>query len=455
MAADQRKTKSTPEGHTSLDLGLSSILNSGHAGARPESHSSQSFLSDQATLSEQASQGAKINLHPKDQFELLADSNRWLELSGKAEERLNHLGEGDLEAKLWWLYAELHILRVPLSILSAPLDSATLSFMAEGESLVDRPKLKLLASKVLQKALEGLKTQSDSALEILFKERIAKLSADKGPIIEEVVPPAVPSKERVELPLEALATQSISKKPLIYAALLVAVLMCIFLGRFVDLGSLLSQESLGSGRLVSSLSTAELILPVGERVAGLSHLDPIYYDLKDAKRKESAPLLESSNSQSANLQQPVQQLPSKEQPQDKPAVIDTSNPVEPKGVRELREAQNRQPKRARADNYAGEYDRAREPSGDGYWESEQRVPIDDTLESERARAIPVIKFNEPRYYTVIVQTSLMAKPSYYTISIAEFEPGDRVEVDAKFDNWLRVRSKHGTVGFILAQDVRE
>jgi uncharacterized protein YgiM (DUF1202 family) len=64
-------------------------------------------------------------------------------------------------------------------------------------------------------------------------------------------------------------------------------------------------------------------------------------------------------------------------------------------------------------------------------------------------------FDPGGVYRVLVRTSVLEHPSYSADVVGTLEPGDRVFVESKMGRWVRLRSKRGRGGFVLAEDVAE
>lgn len=58
-------------------------------------------------------------------------------------------------------------------------------------------------------------------------------------------------------------------------------------------------------------------------------------------------------------------------------------------------------------------------------------------------------------YEVLINTSVMDRPSFHAGEVAELYAGDRVLVEARIGRWLRLRSVKGKPGYILAQDAEK
>jgi hypothetical protein len=64
-------------------------------------------------------------------------------------------------------------------------------------------------------------------------------------------------------------------------------------------------------------------------------------------------------------------------------------------------------------------------------------------------------FESHRTYKVLAKTSVLSAPSYGGRVIGQLERGDRVLVEGKLGRWLRLRSKKGRGGYVIAADVEE
>jgi hypothetical protein len=76
----------------------------------------------------------------------------------------------------------------------------------------------------------------------------------------------------------------------------------------------------------------------------------------------------------------------------------------------------------------------------------------EELQAGPARSYAVDKFDSEKTYRIIVRTKVMVRPAFKAPSLAELEEGDKVKVDAQVGPWLKLRSKRGQSGYILAQD---
>ena len=64
-------------------------------------------------------------------------------------------------------------------------------------------------------------------------------------------------------------------------------------------------------------------------------------------------------------------------------------------------------------------------------------------------------FESQKTFRVLAKTSVLSAPSYGGRVVGQLERGDRVLVEGKLGRWLRLRSKKGRGGYVLAADVEE
>ena len=55
-------------------------------------------------------------------------------------------------------------------------------------------------------------------------------------------------------------------------------------------------------------------------------------------------------------------------------------------------------------------------------------------------------------YVIIARTKIMEEPSYWAGNLGDLYEGDKVAVDDNLGKWLKIHTRKGRVGYILAQD---
>lgn len=481
-----------------LDLGLSSILSSfgdvpaataesAAPAASPPTSGEPNFI----LISPLGAPVAPVPPHKEEaprqanEFEVLAGEERWLDLAHLCESKLSATADvcaADpkkvIEARLWWIKSQLVNGGVPMSILAAPLESVSgsvLEMQKSGQNLGERERaLVAFCAELLKKVSAELTASSEHVLALSFLERahaldercapqfrsaidrelerlrknpraemdqklkskIARLEdlrrQLKGVKPEEIKAAPVSAPESVkaeEVPAALPARQS---RRQLYAAAALILLVASGAGIwFMPQGTFVAgTPHLALGTLSTSRPPPDTKLGELQRVSGLSNLDALYYDIDSASKRRPA----ESGSASTKSEQPAlaasEAASTSPKERDAKAIVNTSGPLEGP------EFQNLQMEDAENDG----------------------TRRDDLFASITARSmaatqgVPVEKFESDKLFLVIAKTNVMARPSFHTAALAELESGDKVLVESKVGPWLKLRSKHGQAGYILAQD---
>ncbi|RIL04795.1 MAG: hypothetical protein DCC75_12270 [Proteobacteria bacterium] len=408
-------------------------------------------------------------MEPPINYKDLYDRGKYEELSRLCEDRGKEKPSAETdqqkvaaycEAQLWWIMAQLKLTAVPVGILAAPLQSicdevvrlkrtgsqhaAQLSeFCAKliGD-LTSKLSDRLVTIPLLERGLE----LSDSLGAKLKSQVVSALQAEenKGPLerrqnakrieylknlasrIEKIkpAPPAQTGQPERQPPHAATS----GNRTRFWPAILLLVILVT--GLLWLIAPWFSRDRSFYARFVEDFPEGEPLLPELERTRKFSKLDAIYYELNEQTRsgekKDGTSLsgthsseIENLSARSALSQSSVAaKVPARE-------VIDTSGPIEPK---ELSDTQDQGP-----------------------------IPIDNGTRQEKVNSAPphnpqFVDFKEPRQYQVMVETSVMSRPSLRGKELAQLNPGDKVQVTGMEGYWLRVKSQKGRLGYVLAQD---
>ena len=405
---------------------------------------------------------------PLNEYEILANSQRWSELGAMCDSRLCGPGGTDLEARLRWILSQLRSATVPPAILAAPLESATAVLMDDGHGEVvleecRRPALIKLAVQLLRECGSAF-LASDSGLSRDFLDRAVKL--------ERSLPPSVvPPKKSVECmttqkvegqePFVDAAQVREDSKPIAVAAspidegpsaawggrrrisfiaaggLVVTALVCLTLREALSpSGSDISADTLRAA-LDRATNAVEPRAAELETLSEVSHLDAVLYDLKThpASARSVVESLKAAVVGESNSDGPGAQAGSVRQLE----VVNTSGPVEPPQVFQL--ANRRVPS-------SGEH------SGEIFEGVEDGSSLERSNSSAGSPPVPGYKdFSRGRRYEIIASTKVLSEPSLRGEEIGQIGEGEKVLVEGKEGYWLRVRSnKNGRKGYILAQD---
>jgi hypothetical protein len=210
---------------------------------------------------------------------------------------------------------------------------------------------------------------------------------------------------------------------------------------------------------ISEQLTVNQLIPPLERRGAVGSLSALFYSIEHPEQSEATPQqpvpptaqgdsqgdtaakgeqgspsqAESGATASSTLSRKPQPLPVPEKRKER---INTRSPVEGADLKErLRKRETRSSR-----------------------EGSQEPPV----QGPEARVSPPLSenrnpdvFDPGGVYRVLVRTSVLANASYAAEVVGRLEPGDRVFVEAKMGRWMRLRSKRGRGGFVLAEDVEE
>lgn len=485
-----------------LDLGLSSLLNSFEPIPEykpldtPPTVNDNPFAPNFILVGEVTSDSPAMTDTvtvpvEKNEYEKLASEERWGELASLCEGRLSEAGKGSgadqargYEARLWWIKSQLVCGGVPVSILAAPLDSvseALVTTLNAGHSAApSNRKLLEFCAQTLEQVAELLIQNREFGLGLTFLERAYRLGAPTGPalvreleaeigridddprksrnpklkerrakleqLLQEIRPhcnktepegmpvpetaPDGPSSDRAyKVNFTKIVPTNIRGSVLSGAAF---VVILFFAYAHWPLSSIFSVPDASVAYITQELSrTPSVLLPEMQRVSNVSSLDALFYDIDasraraDTQRTTSQVAMTGSNSTGS-----VELNDSAPRVRPAKAVVNTSSPIEgPEFQNLLSEPEERELNRSNA----------------LFGNSGESSP-------GRVQGMEVEKFDADKLYIVLTRTNVMARPSLQTASLAELQSGDKVLVEARVGHWLKLRSKQGQAGYILAQD---
>lgn len=500
-----RNRRGAGDGHAAngaqkLDLGLSSILGDTTRAAAAQSSSPESpevF----ASASNAAETESQLTYN---EYEKLAAAESWRELASLCESRCPP-GRADenIEARLWWIRSQLELRAVPLSILAAPLESCTRKLIED--SATTEEAVRELAHSTLLDLGEGLLRNSEWDLGASFVERATKLGSSGLKLMRERVsahvrnpklpeqhkgrlqalcgeaqegPAAaatsakmdtVPEAERLarfQAKMEERKGSAVNSSVLVTsppvqstflrwpaaAGIFLVILAALFLYRPDTLPNLLAMLDTSASPVAVNLNlgsvarSPQLIAPSSERVQTLSELDAIYYEFnqRGSAGKRDAEAVQPTAAETVTEVAAASLVSS---PVATPIeVAKLEGPASPPAP-ELRPTKPAKEKVDTSGPLESERDR-RERSEPEATTSGLR---DDLFGKGSLRDA----FRDGRIQRVIVRTKVMAEPSYRANVVDVLDIGARVEVVSKDGPWLKLRSRMGKPGYILAQDTED
>ncbi len=496
MPEDVSKKKEHGEAPGPLDLGLSFLLNAElSAPAQPpplESHS--------AELQEASTFGTPL-LEPETPYERLASSGSWSEILKIAESELS--ATDDPVVRTWWIYAHLQKRSMPASFLAAPLESLLTKNTVEAYP-ANRALLQRTAQLVHRRLVEG----GDATLAQAVASSIAsaRLPATEEALLSHASPSgeqSAVSAARVETdsPGVLWGTETVQRAPQLRSigvavGVLLSLLGAVAIFFAYDVRQIFGSEvAIAAETFVSQNEQPELLIPALDRRDLVGRLSALYYSIdtpagdngpeesgrhvgtsevstvatkvggdQDGASKSSSSSGSGASSGSgdrAGAQANLNASPTTEEPKPSSAAqpeppttvapklpkerVNTTSPVEGPEFRD-------RASRGRGGNSGPS--RTNTPRG-GRQDEGSRRPQRDPPRPEIIMGMPEPAAVHGRYYTVLASCSVLDAPNYSALVVSQLRRGETVFVEARVGGWLRLRSRNGRGGFVLAQDLVE
>jgi hypothetical protein len=481
MPEDVSKKGEHAEAPGTLDLGLSFLLN----GDSESSSQSVPPVSNTPPAQETPSEGIAVS-EPESPYEKLASTESWSEILRLAEGDLS--SGDDARVRTWWIYAHLQNRSMPASFLAAPLESLLTKNTGEA-ARADQALLERTAHLVHRRLVES----GDVTLAQAIAASISSA---------QLLPAAVETLRPASVPLNAISTPRVEKqssaviwgvesvKQPVRVRLLGVVAAGVFcllaaVGIFFAYGGkqLLGAEvAIAAETFVSQDERPELLIPALDRRDLVGRLGALYYSIDKgeeesdgraagadvttvavsgaSERAEVVPPAIGSGSdasggtadsarggaQPSGTQEAVAKAVAPKLPKEK---VNTSSPVEGP---EFRERSSRNQRSGSGVDVGVGATTNRSPAPD---EGRSRRFPAETARPEIVMGMPEPERTQGRYYTVLVSCSVLDAPNYSALVVSQLRRGETVFVEARVGGWLRLRSRNGRAGFVLAQDLVE
>lgn len=416
-----------------LDLGLSDLLSSvGKEPAQvipgPESPRSAPPL-DEASVS--ASNGSP--------YAKLKDDGRWQEIIAIAERSLT--GEKGAESSLWWVRGHLGALSMPVSLLIAPFERVARELSTQPAGTDSGRLLEETAGIMLERLQQVGEREQVVSFQTLLKElHVTAVSGELGKHRHTwTLSAETPQPDSSPPSLPGQVPQVARRRAPRLAILL--VLLLFFAGASLALWEIRASLFSTPTALAFEGFVQDSSLPEQEQAAVLPRdpvgdLNALFYSIEPATPAPSSDTgreLNSSQSSQRGTEsgsgggpQGGASTAGASAPAAKPKDrVDTNGPVEGSeyrsGVDRGAAGSSRQPPPARGPD-------RRQPPG------------------------PFDRPSQGTVYRIIARVNVVGSPSYRGAVIGRLQPGDEVLVDDRVGAWLKLRSRRGNEGFILAQD---
>jgi len=466
MVTNDRKLKKGPsfEGEKPrINLGLSELVASLNPGPQAE---------PSVVPSENP---AQISATPDPTFEGLADKKDWKSLSSFAQQRMTSLNSAEsIVATIWWGIANLETGDIPSAILSTPVSKASSEierFACSPAGSLVQPGLnssrlkKETASLLVRLAKKNLGALSDKSIpEFLVRavkldntlteelislidrecDRLSKMTGRKNHREERLIALKDARKaceELKEKPLNiepkssAGAVKVVAKPKSSYNKFILSTAafgIVLYLGfYFFGSQSLFNREdSIGVAAFADVAVDANLVALQSDRIKTVDNLEVLLSKVNSlaVPKVTQGPSEMGRHNSTLEKVDLTQSPPSKGELSGSREKIDTSGPVE--GT--VFYGNDRRREDSPAPSVFGN-----EPPGVG-----GLIPEGSSGRGSSNSGV----------YRVLTYTRVYSKASYFSQTIANLDSGSRVQVVDKFGEWLKIRSKGGQVGFMLAQD---
>ncbi|MEY4667654.1 MAG: hypothetical protein RL518_353 [Pseudomonadota bacterium] len=419
-----------------IDLGLEALLARAEAPQEKEISIDLELSHGSSRSSSWTIGDASTTQQPpaRNEFELLAAESKWTEIVRLAEGRLAH-GD-DLGVKLWWIRGHLGAFSMPVSFLSAPFDAVCKKLAPESVTDSLSPLLKETGLLVLQR----LQEVGDTAHVNDVRGSLARLGIQEArgsrersstssfrslqSVSAEATAPTSAQHPSVGLPRSG-------QKRLVWTTVcLITVVALITIDRMfphirtpaLDIAS----ESFEQTPLDINQATE---LPGRRDPSG--RLGALFYSIGEGTNTEPATARAAQSVKGPMPQSsPESQLAKTESsPPGPKEEVNTRGPIEGPEFRERVERGRIRPSASRREELQGGAPQAVLPGSSSRGGDDQRT------------------------YRVLNRASVVSAPSYGGRVIGQLEPGDRVLVEGRVGRWLRLRSKKGRGGYVLATDV--
>jgi hypothetical protein len=434
-------------------------------------------------------------IQEKKSFEDLAEARQWSELAKFAESHMsNSRGSANVLATIWWGLAQLELGSIPASVLTSPIQRASaeverFSIMASGNlvepALTSSRVKKETAGLLLRLAKRNVASVSDTIAPEFFRraanldktlavevcsvmereiDRLNKMTGRKGlrearirdlkaicadltnsqsakPTTENSIRITAPNetddKLRVVNADTAVGIQAAKKSRTSLVTTLVFLIIVLGLSiRYLWFEFITGKTPFlghGAASLVEYDFKTDASIPSISRLASVDNLEVLL-----AKVNSMAITSASTNTSRALGRQPGKPIA----PVEMGGLLENEPPANRSGVK-LEKVDTSGPIEGTV-FYQREMRGAAE-SGDSVFGS-QPPGVGGFLPNTG---------NGPRVYRVLTFTRVYSKASFFSQTIANLDSGARVEVVERFGEWLKIRSKSGQIGFMLAQDAEQ
>ena len=388
---------------------------------------------------------------PNSPYKELADQRKWVELVASLEPALSN--GSTPEAQLWWVRAHLGALSMPASLLIAPFEallrdlkgselSSELGSILKETGLLMLQRIQQVGDSAQIAALRRALIEN-GLLEATSKHNhrsswqvLPEQNEDKSALsdLSNQVAPQVSSQSS---PLAIKRAPRINKRTAISVGV-VALLLLLLLLLAPHFLYLTASTEAAYESFVHEPGIAEQVIPAPEGQNHLGSLSALYYSIKEQEEqaeKISASLVEA-------------------EPTSSPTQFPTTNPSDPsvqEGAQSIQVAKRKEQINTRGPIEGEQYRSARSVER----ERPQNIGEPPIRDRDSSRRTPFERDSNGKLYRATARANVLSAPSYRGRVLGRLEPGDRLLVEGRLGSWMRLRSRQGREGYVLAQSVEE
>jgi len=389
---------------------------------------------------------------PNSPYKELADQRKWGELVASLEPALSN--GSTPEAQLWWVRAHLGALSMPASLLIAPFEallrdlkgselSSELGSILKETGLLMLQRIQQVGDSAQIAALRRALIEN-GLLEATSKHNhrsswqvLPEQNGDKSAVsdLSNQVAPQVSSQSS---PIAIKRAPRINKRAAIsvgVVALLLLLLLLLLAPHFLYLTA--STEAAYES-FVHEPGIAEQVIPAPEGQNHLGSLSALYYSIKE--QEEQAEKISASLVEAEPTSSPIQ-----------PQATSPSDPAVQEGAQSIQVAKRKEQINTRGPIEGEQYRSARSAER----ESPQNIGEPPLMGRDSSRHTPFERDSNGKLYRATARVNVLSAPSYRGRVLGRLEPGDRLLVEGRLGSWMRLRSRQGREGYVLAQSVEE
>ena len=388
---------------------------------------------------------------PNSLYRELADQRKWGELVASLEPALSN--GATPEAQLWWVRAHLGALSMPASLLIAPFEALLRDLKGSELSLELGSILKETGLLMLQRIQQVGDSAQIAALRRALIENglleatskhnhrsswqvLPEQNGDRAAVsdLSNQVAPQVSSQSS---PLAIKRAPRINKRKAISVGV-VALLLLLLLLLAPHFLYLTASTEAAYESFVHEPGIAEQVIPAPEGQNHLGSLSALYYSIKE--QEEQAEKISASLVEAEPTSSPIQ-LPT----------TSRSDPYVQEGAQSIQVAKRKEQINTRGPIEGEQYRSARSVER----ERPQNIGEPPLRDRDGSRRTPFERDSNGKLYRATARVNVLSAPSYRGRVLGRLEPGDRLLVEGRLGSWIRLRSRQGREGYVLAQSVEE